>query len=63
MVHDPLIEADFIGVNLAKGKLVLVRDVEMSNYPGDPFSIWARVAECDSDIDNCLKAVAEMPKI
>lgn len=63
LVHDPLIEADYTGVNLLKGKLVLVRDVEMSNYPGDPFSVWARVAECDPDIDNCAKAAAEMPKM
>lgn len=60
LVHDPLIDADYTGVDLPKGKLVLVRDVEMSNYPGKAFSIWARVAECESDIDNCAKAAIEI---
>jgi len=51
---------DETGVVLEKGKLLLVRDVVLNQYPGRPYSIWCRVAECDRGTDSCVKAAAEL---
>jgi len=51
---------DETGVVLEKGKLLLIRDVELSNSPGRPYSIWCRVTECDRETDSCIKAAAEL---
>ena len=51
---------DETGIVLGKGKLLLVRDVELSHYSGRPYSIWCRVTECDQETDSCTKAAAEL---
>jgi hypothetical protein len=60
LVHDPLVPGDRTGVTIPAGRLVMVRDVEMSGYPGRPPSVWCRVIECDTETDGCLKAATEL---
>jgi hypothetical protein len=60
LVHDPLTDGDSTGVELPLGALVLVRDVELSGYPGHASSVWCRVSECDSQTDACRKAASEI---
>lgn len=60
LVHDPLTDDDVTGETLPKGALVIVRDVEVSGYPGRPASIWCRIAVCDKDNDGCMKAYVEL---
>jgi hypothetical protein len=59
LIHDPLTEADETGVVVAVGSFLIVRDVEVSGYPGRPVSIWCRIAVCDSGNDQCAAAVRE----
>ncbi len=58
LVKEVLSDEDYTGVKLAKGDLVLVRDVEISASQEKRASVWCRVAACDADNPSCQKAAA-----
>jgi len=48
---------DETGVELAKGALVLARDVQLGAYPGRAAAVWCRVAACEPEIPQCVAAL------
>jgi hypothetical protein len=59
LVNDITNADDETGVELPEGAFVIVRDVEISGYPGRASSVWARVAACDDQTESCRRARSE----
>jgi hypothetical protein len=59
LLSDPLSDNDDTGRTLSKGRLVIVRDVDINGHPRRQASVWCRVAECDSDTPSCNRAKSE----
>jgi hypothetical protein len=56
LVNDITNADDDTGVELPEGTFVIVRDVEISGYPGRASSVWARIAACDDQTESCKRA-------
>jgi hypothetical protein len=56
LVKGILTDEDYTGIELKPDTLVIVRDIEISSFPGRIPSIWCRIANCDIYTESCQQA-------
>jgi len=60
LANRELQDDDLTGVILPKGSLAIVRECTSSSDPGRDPVIWCRVADCNENLDQCIKARSEL---